>query len=278
MKVFSKIAETFSHFFQKRFILAAARTIIAIMLAYCVGALLFLPEPYWACLSAAIVARGYVGAALHIGLKRVTGALIGAVWAMVIVVASREHIVEGMALAIVVTPPALLTAWNTLYSPALVSALIVLAASTQAPWMVAVLRVAALGLGAIVAIAVTTWLWPQSAYAAAKVIAGKIQQALLRSLQTPYTRTAHLEEKLLPHLESMNKLVLVAGREKSDMGRTWELYTATAKALCSALVALRLAQEAKEKLPLTHTEGNPDNKVDILMRQDMLELKRLLRE
>lgn len=56
----------------------AARTLTSAILAYYASVLLSLPEPYWASLAAVIATRGYAGAARHIGVGRVLGAIAGA--------------------------------------------------------------------------------------------------------------------------------------------------------------------------------------------------------
>lgn len=259
----------------------AARIILAALTAYGVGAFLSLPEPFWGSFAAVVATRGHVEAAWHIGIRRIAGALAGAAWAIAVTVTTRGHLAEGVSLAIVVALPALLAAWKPLYRSALVTALIIMTVGAQAAWGVALLRVAALALGAGTAVFISFVVFPQSAAATAKKLATVVRRTLLQSVKASRQGediTLQMDT-LWHHLESMNKLASVARRGSKQGGETEKLYRAAAKAACSVSVALRLARETDATVPgETAGEAAMGDAIQRLVRRDLNTLEQALQE
>lgn len=257
----------------------AARIILAALTAYGVGIFLSLPEPFWGSFAAVVATRGHVEAAWRIGTRRIVGALAGAAWAIAVTVTTRGHLAEGVSLAIVVALPALLAAWKPLYRSALVTALIIMTASAQAAWGIAVLRVAALALGAGTAIFISFVVFPQSAETTAKKLAAAVRRTLLRSVKASRQgeEITLQMDTLWHHLESMNKLASVGGRGDKQAGGTEKLYRAAAKAACSVSVALRLARETDATVPgETAREASLGDAIQRLVRRDLHTLEQAL--
>ncbi|MDR1360488.1 MAG: FUSC family protein [Deltaproteobacteria bacterium] len=274
-------------FARQRIMREAARTLASAVLAYYASLLLSLPEPHWASFAAVIATRGYAGATRHIGAGRVLGALAGAAWAVGATVLAGERIPDGLALALIITPPALLAAWKPLYRSALVTALIVLTAGAHAAWSVAWLRMAALGAGAATAMLVATLLWPRSAPDAAKILANRIRRMLAAALEAARhgEKASYTLETALADLESLRKLAFVSGREKFDQINIDALYTAAVNAACSVSVVSRLERARREATAAGTGVGNAAESLadsehgpglPNLVRRDMRNLERAL--
>ncbi len=163
-----------------------ARLLIAALLSYVIAVQWFdLPQGYWATISALVVVQASVGATLGAGIDRVIGTLAGAAVGALAALGRYADLSELALLALALTPLSIFAALRPAYRIAPVTAVIVLLSGTdlQAPWLPAFHRVAEIGLGTAVGIAVSLVVWPSHA----RVL---VRAALARAL-APQTELLH---------------------------------------------------------------------------------------
>jgi uncharacterized membrane protein YccC len=158
----------------------AVRMTLAAAVAYAVGELLALEQSYWAVLTAIIVMQASVGASLKAMLDRLVGSLGGAVTGVAISVGlHRVGIVSPAAELAIGLPPLTLVA--SLYPAFRVAPItfiiLLLAPDLQAlgPVQSAIHRMFEIGVGSIIALAVSVFVLPGRAH---DVLAQAASQAL----------------------------------------------------------------------------------------------------
>ncbi len=140
----------------------AVRLILAAMLAYGAAQALGLEHGYSAVFSAIIVTRPYAQGAIKAGLLRLLATAAGIAMAFVAVWLKHAGLNDYGLLLAALVPLSFLAAWDQSYRTALISALILLSASTGAPDLkAAAWRAAVVTLGAVVGILVSMVVLPQ---------------------------------------------------------------------------------------------------------------------
>jgi uncharacterized membrane protein YccC len=157
----------------------AAAGLISFALANALG----LPQSYWAVFTAVLVVQGSVGGSWKASIDRLLGTLLGAVYgaAIATVVPHDDPFMLGVALAISLTPLALLAAFNASYRVAPITAVILLlgsSSSAEGPILAAVLRTIEVGLGGFVGMAVSLFVLPARAHALMGNAANRVLQRL----------------------------------------------------------------------------------------------------
>ncbi|MBV9510237.1 MAG: FUSC family protein [Caulobacteraceae bacterium] len=156
----------------------AARIIVACLASFLIAHLLGFQHGYWAVLTAVIVMQASVGGALKAAVDRFVGSLGGAVWGVAAGLLVPHADERGLALALVfaVAPLALLTALRPAYRVAPVTAIIILLTPTgqaAGPLAAAIQRLMEVGLGSLVAIAVSLLVVPARGHNLVADAAGK---------------------------------------------------------------------------------------------------------
>ncbi len=152
--------------------------VLAAVLAYALSIALHLPEAYWAALSAVIVSRPLPGASAQAAAGRLTGTLLGAGLACAVSFGRLWAIPDTALLAATLLPLGILILWRPGYRTAPIAAVIVLAASPagHGPVAAALLRIAEIGLGAFIGMAMSWGLLPaRSERQAAKLSRGALR-------------------------------------------------------------------------------------------------------
>jgi len=160
----------------------AVRAVVAALLAYALATLAQLPQPYWSVIVSLLVIQATVGASLQTSIDWLVGTIGGAVYGS-IVAAFMPHddpYVVILSLFIAVAPLAFLAALNGRYRIAPMTAVIALIVP-RGPEIGAVAftleRTAEVGIGALVAAAVSLLVLPSRAH-------GLISEAVSRVLET----------------------------------------------------------------------------------------------
>ncbi|WP_443748455.1 FUSC family protein [Asticcacaulis solisilvae] len=140
----------------------ALRLILAAMLAYGAAQALGFEHGYSAVFSAIIVTRPYAQGAIKAGLLRLLATATGILMAFVAVWLKHTGLNDYELLLAALIPLSILAAWDQSYRTSLISALILLSASTGAPDLkVAALRAIVVTLGAVIGIVVSMIVLPQ---------------------------------------------------------------------------------------------------------------------
>lgn len=140
----------------------ALRLIVAAMLAYAASRAIGFEHGYSAVFSAIIVTRPYAQGAIRAGLLRLLATLSGIAMAFVAVWLKHTGLNDYELLLTALVPLSVLAAWDPSYRTALISALILLSASTGSPDLkIAAVRALDVGLGAVIGIVVSMLVLPQ---------------------------------------------------------------------------------------------------------------------
>lgn len=140
----------------------ALRLILAAVLAYAAAQALGFEHGYSAVFSAIIVTRPYAQGAIRAGLLRLLATAAGIAMAFLAVWLKGTGLNDYALLLAALIPLSILAAWDQSYRTSLISALILLSASTGAPDMkAAAWRAAVVTLGAVIGILVSMVVLPQ---------------------------------------------------------------------------------------------------------------------
>jgi uncharacterized membrane protein YccC len=159
------------------------RITIAGVLSFALALALGLPQGYWAVFTAVLVVQGSVGGSWKASVDRFLGTLLGAVYGAVIatLIPHENALTLGAALAISLTPLALLAAFNASYRVAPITAVILLLGSagvTEGPFLAAFMRTLEVGLGGLVGMTVSLVVLPARAHTLLGEAAGRVLQRL----------------------------------------------------------------------------------------------------
>ena len=159
------------------------RIAIAGMLSYVAAELLTLPQGYWAVFTAVLVVQGSVGGSWKAAVDRLVGTLLGAIYgaAIAALVPHGDVLMLGFALAISLTPLALVAAFYPVYRVAPITAVVLLlgsTASTEGPVLSAILRTVEVSLGGFIGVAVSLFVLPARAHALLGNAANRVLQRL----------------------------------------------------------------------------------------------------
>ena len=157
------------------------------VLSFALAQALALPQGYWAVFTAVLVVQGSVGGSWKASVDRLVGTLLGAVYgaAIATLVPHNDALMMGVALAISLTPLALLSAFKPSYRVAPLTAVILLlgsAGTTEGPFVAAALRTIEVTLGGFVGMAVSLLLLPARAHTLLGEAANRVLQHLAELL------------------------------------------------------------------------------------------------
>jgi uncharacterized membrane protein YccC len=153
------------------------------MLSYVAAETIGLPQGYWAVFTAVLVVQGSVGGSWKAAIDRLAGTLMGAIYGVGIaaVVPHDTVVTLGLALAISLTPLAIVAALYPSYRVAPITAVILLlgsSASTEGPVLAAMLRTTEVSLGGFIGVAVSLFVLPARAHALMGNAANRVLQRL----------------------------------------------------------------------------------------------------
>jgi uncharacterized membrane protein YccC len=141
---------------------AAARMLVAALVAYVSTTMIHLPGPYSAVITTLIVARPDSQGVLRASLERLLATLLGAGIACAATFGRLVHLPELLLIAVALAPLSLIVAHNSGYRTAMIAAIIVLSApaSGGAPLHVAGVRMLGVSLGAVIGALVSITILP----------------------------------------------------------------------------------------------------------------------
>ena len=237
---------------QRRNLIHAGKTAVAAALCWWLATRFGLHEGYWGAISAIIVLQSNFGATITASRDRLLGTLIGAV--------------IGFACSLVGTLP-----WNYLFAVVIAIAIcnllgfrsssrlagvtitiVMLVQNAASHWTLALDRVGQVVLGIIVALGVTTLIFPDRARVLLRdglarefLVLGAFFEAILQGFRgDPATHLAQRREEALAVLRTNGQL-LDAARNEPSGGPGWRegltLLAQFGRSLFDALVALELA-------------------------------------
>jgi uncharacterized membrane protein YccC len=142
-----------------------------------------LPQGYWAVFTAVLVVQGSVGGSWKAAVDRLVGTVLGAVYggAVATFVPHNDPVTLGVALALSLTPLALVAALKPSYRVAPITAVVLLlgtTASTEGPFLAATLRTLEVTLGGVVGMGVSLFVLPARAHQLMGEAANKVLQRL----------------------------------------------------------------------------------------------------
>ena len=144
------------------------RITVAGLVSYVLCPLLGLTQTYPAVLTAVIVMQASVGASLKAVMDRFVGSLGGALWAVGVLLALQHFhgFSTGAVLVVALVPLAILAAFKPAYRTAPTTAIILLltTSSVGGPFASAIQRMLGIGLGSVVALAVSLVILPARAH------------------------------------------------------------------------------------------------------------------
>jgi uncharacterized membrane protein YccC len=159
------------------------RIAVAGILSFVAAELLGLPQGYWAVFTAVLVVQGSVGGSWKASIDRLVGTLLGAVYgaAIATLVPHGDSVTLGVALAISLTPLAIVAALSPSYRVAPITAVVLLlgsSSSTEGPLLAATLRTLEVSLGGLVGMLVSLFVLPARAHALMGNAANRVLQRL----------------------------------------------------------------------------------------------------
>lgn len=131
--------------------------VLATLSSYLIARALNLAEPFWAVITTAIVARLTARVAVYAAAYRLAATLAGALYGFLLAFARPSGLPEPFLLALLVAPLGLLAVFQTKLRAALIAGIIVFSAAAHldTPIAPALARIMEVGLGAVVAAAIS---------------------------------------------------------------------------------------------------------------------------
>jgi len=157
----------------------AIRATVAAVLSFALAILINLPQPYWSVLACLLVIQATVGASLQASLDWLIGTIGGAIYGSIVgwLVPPADTVHAGIALTVALAPLAFLAALNGRYRIAPITAAVALVVP-RGPGVDALAftidRTAEIGLGALVAVAVSLFVLPSRAHGMLVESAGRV--------------------------------------------------------------------------------------------------------
>ncbi len=228
--------------------------VLAAVLSYALSAALHLPEAYWAALSAVIVSRPLPGAAVQAAADRLAGTLLGAGLGCALSFGRLWAVPDTLLLAATLLPLGALIAWRPGYRTAPIAAVIVLAASPagHGPVAAALLRIAEIGLGAGIGMAMSWALLPARAeQQAAKLCRGALRfwlGALEAAQRGDETRCQTLQAEARRCAGTLARLIPPARWERADKAALAGQQAAVARLAVSIGFAIRALAAARRAM------------------------------
>jgi uncharacterized membrane protein YccC len=238
-------------FERRRLLIDAAKTALAAALCWWLALRFGLHDGYWGSISAIIVLQSNVGATVTASRDRLLGTFMGAAFGFACSVFGTPpwNYVLAVVLAIVVC--GLLSLRNSSRLAAVTITIIMLVPKSGPRWELALDRVGEVLLGIVVALAVTTLvfpdrarLWLRDGLAQEFLLLGSFFEAILEGFRgAPSQNLPALREDALALLRGNSQLLEAARNEPSGPG--WReglsMLSQFGRSLYDALVALELA-------------------------------------
>jgi uncharacterized membrane protein YccC len=237
---------------RRRLLLDAAKTALAAALSWWFARSLGLPDGYWGSISAVIVLQSNVGATVTASRDRVIGTIIGAIlgFSFSLFGTLPWNYILAVIAAIVICGLLGLRASSRLAG---VTITIVMLVHQQGPrWGLPLARVSEVALGIVIALAVSTLIFPDRArlhlrdgLAQEFLLLSSFFEAVIEGFGgTPNANIAGLREDVLVHLRN-NNLLLQAARNEPSGGPGWReglgMLAQFGRGIFDALLALDLS-------------------------------------
>ena len=238
-------------FERRRLVIDAAKTALAAALCWWLALRFGLHDGYWGSISAIIVLQSNVGATVTASRDRLLGTFMGAAFGFACSVfgAPPWNYILAVILAIVVC--GLLSLRNSSRLAAVTITIIMLVPKSGSRWELALDRVGEVLLGIVVALLVSTLvfpdrarLWLRNGLAQEFLVLGSLFEAILEGFRGPPSQNLPaLREDALALLRGNSQLLEAARNEPSGPGWREGLGTLSqfGRALFDVLVALELA-------------------------------------
>lgn len=238
-------------FERRRLIIDAAKTAIAAALCWWLALRFGFHDGYWGSISAIIVLQSNVGATVTASRDRLLGTLMGALFgfAFSLVAASPWNYIAAILLAVVVS--GILKLQNSARLACVTITIIMLVPKSGSRWGLALDRVGEVLFGIIVALAVSTLvfpdrarLWLRDGLAQEFLLLGGFFEAVLEGFRSVPSQTLPpLRDDLEALLQGNDQLLKAARNEPAAPG--WReglsMLSQSGRLLFDALVALELA-------------------------------------
>lgn len=236
----------------RRLLIHAAKTALAAALCWWLALRFGLHDGYWGSISAIIVLQSNVGSTVSASRDRLLGTLIGALLGFFF---SRFGVLPWnyiLAVMIAVIICALLGLRNSSRLAGVTITIVILVQKTGSHWTIALDRVMEVMLGILVALAVTTLIFPDRArlrlrdgLAQEFLVLGRFFEGILEGFRgTPAANLSSLQDEALAMLRGNNQL-LEAARNEPSGGRGWRegltMLSQFGRTLYDALVALEFS-------------------------------------
>jgi uncharacterized membrane protein YccC len=236
---------------RRRLLIHAAKTALAAALCWWIAVFFGLHDGYWGAISAIIVLQSNFGATISASRDRILGTLIGAFFGFSFTLfgALPWNFILAVFGAVIVCGLLGLRSSSRLAG---VTITIIMLVKTGSHWTLALDRVVEVFLGIVVAIAVSTLVFPDRArlrlrdgLAQEFLVLGEFFEGILEGFRgAPAENLPALREKVLVVLRSNNQL-LEAARNEPSGGPGWReglaMLSQFGRSLFDALVALELA-------------------------------------
>jgi hypothetical protein len=236
---------------RRHLLIHAAKTALAAALCWWFAMLVGLPDGYWGAISAIIVLQSNFGATISASRDRIFGTLIGTVlgFSFTLVGALPWNYILAVLAAVIVCGLLGLRGSSRLAG---VTITIVMLVQTGSHWTLALDRVMEVFLGILVAVAISTLVFPDRArlrlrdgLAKEFLVLGTFFQAILEGFRGyPAENLPVLREDLLTLLRTNNQL-LEAARNEPSGGPGWReglgMLSQFGRSLFDALIALEFA-------------------------------------
>jgi uncharacterized membrane protein YccC len=238
-------------FERRRLLIHAAKTALAAALCWWLALRFGLHDGYWGSISAIIVLQSNVGATVTASRDRLLGTLIGAIFgfACSLYGAPPWNYILAVLLAIVVS--GLLGMRDSARLACVTITIVMLVPSSASRWDLALDRVIEVFLGIVVALAVTTLvfpdrarLWLRDGLAQEFLLLGSFFEAILTGFRgAPVANLSTIRDDLQSLLNRNNQLLAASRNEPSGPG--WReglsLLTEFGRSLFDALLALEFS-------------------------------------
>ena len=236
---------------RRHLLIHAAKTALAAALCWWFAMLVGLPDGYWGAISAIIVLQSNFGATISASRDRIFGTLIGTVlgFSFTLVGALPWNYILAVLAAVIVCGLLGLRGSSRLAG---VTITIVMLVQTGSHWTLALDRVMEVFLGILVAVAISTLVFPDRArlrlrdgLAKEFLVLGTFFEAILEGFRGyPAENLPVLREDLLTLLRTNNQL-LEAARNEPSGGPGWReglgMLSQFGRSLFDALIALEFA-------------------------------------
>jgi uncharacterized membrane protein YccC len=237
---------------QRRILIHAVKTALAAALCWWLAQRFAWRDTYWGSISAIIVMQSNVGATVTASRDRILGTLIGAAFGFSFSLFGSlpwNYILAVIAAMIVC---GLLRLHNSSRLAGVTITIVMLVEKTGPRWTLALDRVSEVMLGIVVALAVTTLVFPDRArlrlrdgLAQEFLVLGALFEAILQGFRgTPAEKQAALREDALAMLRGNNQM-LEATRNEPSGGPGWReglnMISQFGRSLFDALVALEFS-------------------------------------